>query len=322
MRRMDRYNDEDTKEVSRRSSRNQELYETIGTNTRYTNFTDVTNANAYDISKKENARTREGYQKMKEYNNFDSYAPKERRELADYNKLMSKNEHKVYDINSVLENARKNKAEFDELDDKRKLKNTSYNILSAQNKKELEEYRRERQERIKKDQEAGIKEIIGKTMAGEINTEQTVDLLGDLMATNIMDAIEKPEQEITEVSVELDAVDKLMLEAEKKKEEETKVEESKPVEKVDEVSKEVLNKDQLEEVNKIKEKNKEKKEKNEGLMEGADKDFYTRSMDLSDEDFMSEEFKDNKLPLWLKLIIFLLMIGIAAVAGYFIHQNM
>ena len=46
MRRMDRYKDEDTTEVSRRSSKNQELYQTIGTNTRYTNFTDVTNANA------------------------------------------------------------------------------------------------------------------------------------------------------------------------------------------------------------------------------------------------------------------------------------
>ena len=312
MRRMDRYKDEDTNVVSRRSSKNQELYQTIGTNTRYTNFTDVSNVNAYDISKKENTSTREGYQRMKQYNSVYEYAPKERKELDDFNKLISSNEHKVYDINSVLENARKNKEEVDILDEKRKLKNNSYNILSAANKKELEEYRRERQERIKKDQEAEIKNIIDKTMAGEINQETTVDLLSDLMATNIMDAIDKPEREDFDDSVELDAVDKLMIEEEKKKKEE-------PKEELPEVSKEVLNKEQIEEVRKIKEKN---KEENNNIMEKADKDFYTRSMDLSEEDFMTEEFKDDKLPLWVKLLILILMIAIAVVAGYFIHQNM
>ena len=313
MRRMDRYKDEDTTEVSRRSSKNQELYQTIGTNTRYTNFTDVSNANAYDISRQENTSTREGYHRMRQYNNVYEYAPKERKELEDYNKLMSTNEHKVYDINSVLENARKNKDGTDELEEKRRLKNNSYNILSSANKKELEAYRKERQERIKKDQEAEIKNIIDKTMAGELNKETTVDLLSDLMATNIMDAIEGPEREEYEDSVELDAVDKLMIEEEKKKKEEKKEEEQ------SEVSKEVLNTEQIKEVNKIKEKN---KVENNNIMDKADKDFYTRSMDLSEEDFMSEEFKDDKLPLWVKLLILILMIAIAVVAGYFIHQNM
>ena len=313
MRRMDRYKDEDTTEVSRRSNKNQELYQTIGTNTRYTNFTDVSNANAYDISRQENTSTREGYHRMRQYNNVYDYAPKERKELDDYNRLINNNEHKVYDINSVLENARKNKEEVDILDEKRKLKNNSYNILSAANKKELEAYRKERQERIKKDQEAEIKNIIDKTMAGELNKETTVDLLSDLMATNIMDAIEKPEQEEYEDSQELDAVDKLMIEEAKKKKKEEEQEEQ------PEVSKEVLNKEQIEEVKKIQEKN---KEENNNIMEKADKDFYTRSMDLSEEDFMSEEFKDDKLPLWVKLLILILMIAIAVVAGYFIHQNM
>ncbi len=323
MRRMDRYKDEDTNEVSRRSAKNQELYQTIGTNTRYTSFTDVTNANAYDISHTENASTREGYQKMRQYNNIYEYAPKERRELDDFNKLVNNSEHKVYDINSVLENARKNKEEPDELDEKRKLKNNSYNILSEANKKELEEYRRERQERIKRDQEAEIKNIIDKTMAGEINQETTVDLLSDLMATNIMDAIEKPEKALeTSTGIELDAVDKLMLEEEKKKKEQEEKEkqeqEEQAKEEDQEVSKELLNTEQIEEVKKIKEKNKEEQV---NMMDKADKDFYTRSMDLSDEDFM-EEINDDKLPIWVKLLILILMIAIAAVAGYFIHQNM
>ena len=76
----------------------------------------------------------------------------------------------------------------------------------------------------------------------------------------------------------------------------------------------------LGEVKKIKEKNKKTKE--EGIMKDADKDFYTRSMDLSDEDFMSDDFQETKLPLWVKLLILILMIAIAAVAGYYISQNM
>ena len=134
-----------------------------------------------------------------------------------------------------------------------------------------------------------------------------------------MDAIEQPEREFDEQE-DLDPVDKLMLEAAKKEEKEEKpvIEPVPPEEQT--LSKEVLNKDQVEEVKKIKEKNKKTKE--EGIMKDADKDFYTRSMDLSDEDFMSDDFQETKLPLWVKLLILILMIAIAAVAGYYISQNM
>ena len=47
MRRMDRYNENSTSRQATRSNKNQELYENIGSNTRYTNFTDVTNATAF-----------------------------------------------------------------------------------------------------------------------------------------------------------------------------------------------------------------------------------------------------------------------------------
>lgn len=322
MRRMDRYNDEDTKQVSRRSSKNQELYQNIGSNTRYTTFTDVTNANAYDMTSNSNANTREGYQRMREYNSSLEFAPKEKRELENYNKLYKKDEHKVYDINSVLENARKNKEFKDELEEKRNLKNASYNILAELNPKELEEYRKEKQERIKKDQESDLKEILDKTMAGEIDQDTTIDLLSDLMATSIMDAVEKPEREAPDFEI-IDEVDKLMLASRKKeqeKEDEVPEENNEKDEKKQALSKEVLNKEQLEEVKKLKEKNQE--EQKQGIMKNADEDFYTRSMDLSDEDFMSDEFKESSLPVWVKILIFILILAIAAIAGYFIYQNM
>ena len=77
--RMDRYYEEDTKKYTR-SNKNQDLYRNIGSNTKYTNFTDVTNANVFDIDNaKKNSRTRQGYQQMKEYDQMLS-APKVKRE--------------------------------------------------------------------------------------------------------------------------------------------------------------------------------------------------------------------------------------------------
>ena len=67
MRRMDRYKDESTEPKLTRSDQNKDLYESIGNNTRYTSFSDVTNANAIDISSKKNYNTREGYHQMKEF---------------------------------------------------------------------------------------------------------------------------------------------------------------------------------------------------------------------------------------------------------------
>src|SRR5699024_4138565 len=104
-------------------------------------------------------------------------------------------ENKVYDINSVLAEAKKNRVQKDELEAKRKLKNTNYNILASLNPEELEKYRKEKVERTRPDTD-GIRNLIdtitSKTLAGEIDQATSVDLLSDLMATNIMDRVEKP----------------------------------------------------------------------------------------------------------------------------------
>ena len=107
--RMERYQREENKQSARRSNKNQELYQNIGRNMKYTNFTDVTNANAIDLgTAQKNYRTREGYHQIKEYNNFVP-EPKAKKELEDFNYLYQGHENKIYDINSVLEEAKKNR---------------------------------------------------------------------------------------------------------------------------------------------------------------------------------------------------------------------
>lgn len=301
--RMERYERKAQEQTARRSNKNQELYENIGRNTKYTNFTDVTNANAFDLgTAQKNYRTREGYHQIKEYNDFVP-EPKVKKELDEFNYLYQDHENKVYDINSVIREAKKNRIKKDEMEAKRKLKNTNYNILASLNPEELEKYRKEKVERTKPDEEE-LRELIdtitSKTLAGEIDQQTSVDLLSDLMATNMMDRVEKPQKEEKELP-----------------EDEIEQEDTEEIEEKLSLSKEILDKDQIDKVNKMKE------EKSSGsIMDESDTDFYTRSMDLSDKDFeMDDEFKEKKMPLAIKIILIILVIAVIAVAGYFIYKN-
>lgn len=301
--RMDRYRQEDELETERRSRKNQELYENIGKNTKYTNFTDVTNANAFDIGDaKKKYQTREGYHKMKEYGEVIS-EPKVKRELDDFNYLYQDHENKIYDINSVIAEAKKNRVEKDALEEKRKLKNTNYNILASLNPEELEKYRKEKIERNRPD-EGELRDLIdtitSKTLAGELDQKTSVDLLSDLMATSAIDRIEAPEKEE-------DIKDTAELE--------TTLEDITEEEKLS-LSKEILDKDQIDKVNKLKGTEKG------SIMDESDTDFYTRSMDLSDKDFdFDDEFQEKKMPIVIKIILILLVIAVLAVAGYFVYKN-
>ena len=311
MRRMDRYNEESNNRPNR-YEKNQELYQDIATNQKYTNITDVTNANAFEINNSNRSYTsRESYQQMKKYQNVEP-VPRVKKELEDFNRLLKNDEKKVYDINSVLEEARKNRQEQDKLESKRKLKNTSYNILADLNQEELEKYREEKKKKIMTPEEEEFTDLINtiasKTLAGEIDKATSINLLSDLMATSVMDKVEDKSSLGLEEDIEKEKQEKEELEEKEDSEEEN--------DKTEDLS---LSKEKLEEIA----QKKDEIEKNTQKLTGADNDFYTRSMDLSDEDFeMDDEFKDTGMPLILKIIIVVLIIALIAVAAYFIYQRM
>ena len=286
MRRMDRYSENTNTSGSSRISKNQELYQNFSTNSIYTNITDVTNANAYEINNNRTSHTtREEYQNLRKFQDVEPL-PRSKKELEDVNYLYQRKENKVYDINSVLEEARKNK-EKDALEEKRKLKNNAYNILSGVNKEALEKYREEKKKRMLTPEEEEIRELVdtiaSKTLAGEIDKATSVDLLSDLMATNMLDKVS--------ASSELDK-------------EETKEEKSV-----------MLSKTQLQEIN-------DRKEEKVDALKEKDPDFYTRSMDLSDKDFdLGDDFKEKSLPLGVKILIFLIIVIIILITAYIIYKK-
>lgn len=346
MRRMDRYNDENTV-TEKRSYKNQDLYQSV-VNTKTTDISDikdVASSNAFEIQTSDGTKitSREKYHQMKKYQNIEP-VPRVKKELDDFNYLYKDREKKIYDINSVLEEARKNRKEQDELEAKRKLKNTSYNILADLNREELEKYREEKKKRSLENSEETneLREIIDtittKTLAGEIDHETSVNLLSDLMATNILDKVKNPDEidEEAEVKVEeqefekpeiihtediTDVIKGTTTEDEEEKEETEETTEMTEVKELIENIEENLTKSQnlfnKTEINEALEKE-EQKEREEAVEE-----FYTKSVDLSDEDIeMSDDFKEKKLPLGVKILIFLIVVAIIAATGYFIYLKL
>ena len=337
MRRMDRYNDEDTTVRLSRSNKNKDLYQNVGTNTRYANITDVTNANAIDITNTTSEyKTREDYQKMKKYGGVET--PKVKKDLEEFNHIYNKHENRVYDINNVLEEARKNREE-DTLEEKRKLKNTSYNILASLNKEELEKFRQEKRERLFKDDDELrdlIDTIASKTLAGEI--EAASDLLSDLMATSIIDkkALKETIEETEETEDDDDSIiiekEEIIITTEPSEdtEENEQVEEQEIEDEYDDedelsLSQKILDKEQIEDLKRYQEQLAQAEETTEEETEPEtemekDETFYTRSMDLSEEDFDLDSEFNKKTPTFMKVLIIIILLVAIAISVYFLKQ--
>ena len=284
--RMDRYQSSNTNTTSRRR-RNQELYDNIGKNTKYTNFTDISKVDAIDLNAaKRNYRTREGYHQYKDLSEF-APPPKVKKELDDFNYLYQDHENRVYDINAILEKAHESKESYDELDKKRKLKNTNYNILASLNPEELEKYRKEKEAKLSPDEDELrdlIDTITSKTLKGEIDQRTSVDLLSELMTSNLDDQIPSNDEKLN-------------------------------------FSKDILDKDTMSKVELPDPPKQQRKE--EDILKDMDESFYTKSMDLSDKDFNFSDREDapSKLMTALKIILLLALVAGIITAIYFLIKT-
>ena len=281
MGRMERYDSSNRNTVRSRTEKNKDLYNDLGRLEKYTTLTDVSKIDAVELSSaKKNYRTREGYHSLKDYDMNIEEKPKERKELDEFNFLYN-NEHKTYDINKVLEEA-KELREKDALEKKRKLHNEKYNILES-SEEDLEKFKEETKLRHKPiENEEELEELIhtitSKELREEIDKAESNDnnsLLSDLMATNVNEEVLKP------IATKIE---------DKKIEEDPK--------KLDKV-----------------------KEKTMSLKDEIDKSFYTKSLDLSEEDFESddeEEVKPSKFIGFLKFLFSLILILAVGFGVYYV----
>lgn len=264
--RSSRYLDEDisTKPKSSRADKNKYLYDEVNAGIRYNEIDNFSYGGKIDNNL--SIRTREDYQKMTEV-----------KPLEEDNVKEEKKEEKVYDINSVLEEARKNRTIPEEVEKKRNLQNAEYSILADLNKKYVSKKEKEDLEK------EGIRELIDTitsknlpkeiAKAKETEEDEEGDLLSDLMATNTMNAIGN----INDINLEEEIAKEILVEKEEKDDE-------------DEIKKE------------------------DGRLVNS---FYTRSMDLTEHDFdikgeFVEEHKNRTKILILVVLIIIVLLGIAA----------
>ena len=192
--RMDKY--DSSTAVKERTEKNKKLYDEVqDMNIDYIDI-DVNNAielNPYGT----NNRTRSEYQKQKELNSIISLND-EKREYVEEQEVK---EEKIYDINEILKLAKENK--LFESEDKKRLINTEYNILT---KLDIDEIDKEKD--ISKE---NLKDLIDKVYENEKPVTKEKDLLVDLLDNN------EEQEEIKEVVLEPE-VSKEILEEDNKEE--------------------------------------------------------------------------------------------------------
>ena len=246
--RMDRYdNKNDTN--SSRLSKNKDIYENLYTNSSYTEFSGIKSSNVIDLSSNDvnKSNRRENYQRKRDYLNtletdgesiqkYDRYS---------YNQIIEPT-MKDYDINLVLENAKKNRGEVDDLEKKRKLRTMEYNILADLTQEKLKEHKEKKREVLSKEEEDELEELIHTITSNTIRQEIDDELLSGLMPTNLDETV---------VSKNL----------------------------AEEIQEEIIAVDNINDDN----------EKVEDTLSTLDNSFYTKSMDLSDQDLIPSYEEDD-----------------------------
>lgn len=184
--RSDRYNQsQDVPQINSRVKKNKYLYDELNSKIGYEEISVANTDTQIDLSSLNLEKpNREDYQKIKEYKTLlkDNSIDKveiEKKEIKP----------KVFDINKVLEEAKKNRKEEDELEKKRNLKEEDYNVLSSLNKKYL--HKKDFSEKDSDELKELIDTITSKTLVNEIKDEEEKELLSELLATTIDVKLEK-----------------------------------------------------------------------------------------------------------------------------------
>lgn len=178
--RSSRYLDEDisNRPKSTRTSKNRYLYDEVNKKIGYEEIDSLESYGGLELDRETPIRSREEYLKLINPVNEEKNIDKEE----------SVQEERVYDINSVLEKARKNRVIPDEVEKRRNLQSAEYSILADLNKKYMTK-KEKMEEELEKE---GIRELIdtitSKNLAKdleELEEDDGKDLMSDLMATNV-----------------------------------------------------------------------------------------------------------------------------------------
>ena len=185
--RMERYNNS-SRNISSRTVKNQQLYKNLYSNKTYTEFTDIEHDNVIELkSNSDNSiNTRRSNFNRSRINYSDITSPNRRRSDLDiknsYSKVLEEDKEKSYNINDIMEMARRNRTELDDEEKERRIRSAEYSILTDLSQEKLKEYQERKEKGLTKDEEENLEELIHTITSNGLRKKIDDQLLTDLLA--------------------------------------------------------------------------------------------------------------------------------------------
>ena len=293
--RMDKYHSESIPANQSRFQKNEHLYESLYNNKVVTEFSEINN-NVLDLTSgtSSGSNRRENYQKNKaSFPNYRADVVEEKVAFPNsIDKIIEDPSEKNYNINDILSEARKNRS-LTSNDEKKRLKTVEYSILSDLSKEKLAEYR-ENKKKMSKDEEENLEELIHTITSNSLRKKIDDELLSDLLPT---------EEDETIISKELLA----------------------SIEDTEDIS---LEKNKVNEDSDKEDSDKEDFLKDTTNEMEIDRSFYTKSMDLSKEDFEIDDddsdddsfLEESKMSTTKKIFLVCFIVLVIAIVGYIVYK--
>lgn len=298
--RMDKYHSESIPANQSRFQKNEHLYESLYNNKVVTEFSEINN-NVLDLTSgtSSSSNRRENYQKNKaSFPNYRADVVEEKVAFPNsIDKIIEDPSEKNYNINDILSEARKNRS-LTSNDEKKRLKTVEYSILSDLSKEKLAEYR-ENKKKMSKDEEENLEELIHTITSNSLRKKIDDELLSDLLPT---------EEDETIISKELLA----------------------SIEDTEDIA---LEKNKVNEDSDKENSDKEDSDKEDFLKDTTnemeiDRSFYTKSMDLSKEDFEIDDddsdddsfLEESKMSTTKKIFLVCFIVLVIAIVGYIVYR--
>lgn len=298
--RMDKYHSESIPANQSRFQKNEHLYESLYNNKVVTEFSEINN-NVLDLTSgtSSSSNRRENYQKNKaSFPNYRADVVEEKVAFPNsIDKIIEDPSEKNYNINDILSEARKNRS-LTSNDEKKRLKTVEYSILSDLSKEKLAEYR-ENKKKMSKDEEENLEELIHTITSNSLRKKIDDELLSDLLPT---------EEDETIISKKLlssiEDTEDIALEKNKVNEDSDKEDSDKEDSDKEDFLKDTTNEMEI------------------------DRSFYTKSMDLSKEDFEIDDddsdddsfLEESKMSTTKKIFLVCFIILVIAIVGYIVYR--
>lgn len=288
--RMDKYHSESIPANQSRFQKNEHLYESLYNNKVVTEFSEINN-NVLDLTSgtSSSSNRRENYQKNKA--SFPNYRADVVEEKVAFPNSIDKIIEDPSEKNYNINDILSEARKNRSLtsnDEKKRLKTVEYSILSDLSKEKLAEYR-ENKKKMSKDEEENLEELIHTITSNSLRKKIDDELLSDLLPT---------EEDETIISKELLA----------------------SIEDTEDIS---LEKNKVNE-----DSDKEDFLKDTTNEMEIDRSFYTKSMDLSKEDFEIDDddsdddsfLEESKMSTTKKIFLVCFIVLVIAIVGYIVYR--